>query len=67
VCTYPIAFHGLRDGALGLAGIANPSKRTKLSLTFALVGVVTAAAIALTDLGVVAAISGALFASLIGA
>ncbi|KAJ1622945.1 transmembrane amino acid transporter protein-domain-containing protein, partial [Pavlovales sp. CCMP2436] len=36
VCTYPIAFHGLRDGALGLAGVQDPSQRTKLALTLAL-------------------------------
>jgi len=64
VCTYPIAFTGLRDGVFSLAAPDKASDpKLRLALTLGLISFITLCGILLTDLGIVAAVSGAVLAS----
>ena len=64
---YPFTFSALREGVLDLANVLEPEKRAGAlaPLTLALLGVITAAALVLRDLGFVVSFSGAFFGAFI--
>ena len=62
VCTYPILHQGLRDTAME-AMRARGLQPSRVGTTLVTVGVITALAVALKNLGTVAAVSGALVAT----
>jgi hypothetical protein len=64
---YPFTFSALREGVLDLANVLEPEKRASAlaPLTLALLGVITAAALKLKDLGFVVSFSGAFFGAFI--
>jgi len=61
ICSYPLAFGGVRDGVLDFAKVSN-SRRTNNflnALTLGLLGIITSMAFVVRDLGIVLAFGGA--------
>jgi len=65
ICSYPLVFNCLREDVLEMMGTMGSSRRVMQRATLMLLGTITGLAIVLPDLGVVAAVTGALFGSAI--
>merc|ERR1719247_2763241 len=63
VGTYPLVFTSLRDGLRALAGASPESAHKRITVTT--FGIITALAVAIKDVGFVAAVSGAVFGTLL--
>jgi len=63
ICSYPLVFNSLREDVLEMMGMPRPPRRVMQRATLILLGLITGLAIVLPDLGVVAAVTGALFGS----
>jgi amino acid permease len=63
-CSYPLLFVGTRDGLLDLFNVKEETRNSRpfqIRMTLGILGIITAAASQLTDLGLVASVGGATF------
>lgn len=66
VTSFPFTFSALREGIFDILGVSPAQREAKfLSVTFGLLGLITALALTLNDVGFVVSISGALFGCLL--